>query len=104
MAEQILNTQQACQYLGVSYWTLTNKLIKEIPHIRMTKRGHIKFKQSTLDKYLEEQEKKSKRIIHQDFIFEQKEESITELREKYNKKNKSKTIQEIMQNAKAARH
>ena len=103
MAEQILTTKQACQYLGVSYWTLTNNLIKEIPHIRMTKRGHIKFKRSTLDKYLEEQEEKSKKRIQHDFNFEQKEESITELREKFNKKNKSKTIQEIMQSAKAAR-
>lgn len=103
MAEQILTTKEACQYLGVSYWTLTNKLIKEIPHIRMAKRGRIKFKRSTLDKYLEEQEQKSRNNLQQDFIFNQKEESITELREKYNKKNKSKTIQEIMQNAKAAR-
>jgi len=103
MAEQILNTKQACQYLGVSYWTLTNNLIKEIPHIRMSKRGHIKFKRSTLDKYLEEQEEKSKKQFQHDFNFDDKEESITELREKFNKKNKSKTIQEIMQSAKAAR-
>lgn len=103
MAEQILTTKEACQYLGVSYWTLTNTLINEIPHIRMTKRGNIKFKKSTLDKYLEEQEEKSQRKISNEINFKQKEENIAELREKYNKKNKSKTIQEIMKNAKVTR-
>ena len=80
-----------------------DNLINEIPHIRMSKRGHIKFKRRTLDKYLEEQEEKSKKQFQHDFNFDDKEESITELREKFNKKNKSKTIQEIMQSAKAAR-
>lgn len=46
MAEQILTTKETCDYLGVSYWTLVHKLVKEIPHIRIGKRGNIKFKKA----------------------------------------------------------
>lgn len=103
MAEQILTTKETCDYLGVSYWTLVHKLVKEIPHIRIGKRGNIKFKKSTLDKYLEEQEEKSKGIIQQDLTPNKKEESIMELREKYNKKNKGKSLEEIMQAVRSSR-
>lgn len=103
MAEQILTTKEACDYLGVSYWTLIHKLVKEIPHIRIGKRGNIKFKKSTLDKYLEEQEEKSKGTLQQDVTPHKREASITELREKYNKRNKGRSIEEIMQTAKAIR-
>lgn len=103
MAEQILTTKEACDYLGVSYWTLIHKLVKEIPHIRIGKRGNIKFKKSTLDKYLEEQEEKSKSVLQQDLTPHKKEASITELRERYNKKNNGRSIEEIMQNVRSIR-
>lgn len=96
MAEQIFNTKEACNYLGVSYWTLIHKLVDEIPHIRIGKRGNIKFKKSTLDKYLEEQEKKSQKGNVQDLTPNKKQETIEELREKYKKKNNSKSLDEIM--------
>ena len=103
MAEQILTTKEACDYLGVSYWTLIHKLVKEIPHIRIGKRGNIKFKKSTLDKYLEEQEDKSRKSLDQDLTPHRKEETIQELREKYNKKNTGRSIEDIMQNVRAMR-
>lgn len=103
MAENLLSTKEACEYLGVSYWTLTNVLIKEIPHIRRTKKGRIKFRKATLDKYIEEREEKSIQEVETNFFENKKEESIIELREKYNKKTKMKTIQEIMADAKAKR-
>lgn len=53
MAGQLLTTKEACEYLDVSYWTLMHQLLPEIPHIQRTPRGKIKFKKSTLDKYLE---------------------------------------------------
>ena len=56
MAGQLLTTKEACEYLDVSYWTLMHQLLPEIPHIQRTPRGKIKFKKSTLDKYLEKQE------------------------------------------------
>lgn len=96
MAEQIFNTKEACNYLGVSYWTLIHKLVDEIPHIRIGKRGNIKFKKSTLDKYLEKQEEISQKNIQPDLTPHKKEETIEELREKYNKKNNSKSLEEIM--------
>ena len=99
MAEQILTTKEACDYLGVSYWTLIHKLVKEIPHIRIGKRGNIKFKKSTL----EEQEEKSKSVLQQDLTPHKKEASITELRERYNKKNNGKSIEEIMQKVRSIR-
>ena len=96
MSEQILTTKEACTYLGVSYWTLMRKLVKEIPHIRIGKRGNIRFRKSTLDKYLDEQEKKSEDNLEQNLNPNRREESIVELREKYNKTNKGKSIEEIM--------
>ena len=103
MAEKLLTTKEACDYLGVSYWTLTNVLIKEIPHIRRTKKGRIKFRKTTLDKYLEEQEEKSIQSIETNFFENKKEDSILELREKYKKKAHSKSIQEIMADVKVKR-
>ncbi len=97
MEKQILTTKEACTYLGVSYWTLIHKLVKEIPHIRIGKRGNIRFKKSTLDKYLDEQENKSRDNLKQDLTLNRREETIVELREKYNKTNKGKSIDEIMQ-------
>lgn len=103
MSKQILTTKEACTYLGVSYWTLLHKLVKEIPHIRIGKRGNIRFKKSTLDKYLDEQEKKSEDTLEQDLTPNRKEENIEELREKYKKKNKGRSIEEIMQTVKSMR-
>lgn len=103
MAEQILTTKEACDYLGVSYWTLVHKLVNEIPHIRIGKRGNIKFKKSTLDKYLEEQEEKSQKNTWQDLSPHRREPTIEELREKYEKKNKGRSIEEIMQTVRAIR-
>ena len=103
MAEQIFNTKEACNYLGVSYWTLIHKLVDEIPHIRIGKRGNIKFKKSTLDKYLEEQEEKSQKDIGPDLTPRKKEETIEELREKYKKKSNSKSLDEIMKTVRAIR-
>ena len=103
MAEQILTTKEACTYLGVSYWTLIHKLVKEIPHIRIGKRGNIRFRKSTLDKYLDEQENKSEDNLEQDLTPNRREESIVELREKYNKTNKGKSIEEIMQTVRSMR-
>ena len=103
MAEQIFNTKEACNYLGVSYWTLIHKLVDEIPHIRIGKRGNIKFKKSTLDKYLEEQEEKSQKDIGPDLTPHKKEETIEELREKYKKKSNSKSLDEIMKTVRAIR-
>lgn len=103
MAEQILTTKEACIYLGVSYWTLIHKLVKEIPHIRIGKRGNIRFRKSTLDKYLDEQEKKSEDNLEQDLTPNRREETIVELREKYNKTNKGKSIEEIMQTVRSIR-
>lgn len=103
MSEQILTTKEACTYLGVSYWTLIHKLVKEIPHIRIGKRGNIRFRKSTLDKYLDEQEKKSEDNLEQDLTPNRREESIVELREKYNKTNKAKSIEEIMQTVRSMR-
>lgn len=103
MAEQIFNTKEACNYLGVSYWTLIHKLVDEIPHIRIGKRGNIKFKKSTLDKYLEEQEEKSQKGNVQDLTPNKKQETIEELREKYKKKNNSKSLDEIMKAVRSIR-
>ena len=103
MEKQILTTKEACTYLGVSYWTLIHKLVKEIPHIRIGKRGNIRFKKSTLDKYLDEQENKSRDNLKQDLTLNRREETIVELREKYNKTNKGKSIDEIMQTARFMR-
>lgn len=96
MSDQILTTKEACAYLGVSYWTLLHKLVKEIPHIRIGKRGNIRFRKSTLDK----QEEKGEDNIEQDLTPNRREENIVELREKYNKTNKVKSIEEIMQTVK----
>lgn len=98
MSKQILTTKETCTYLGVSYWTLIHKLVLEIPHIRIGKRGNIRFKKSTLDKYLEEQENKSINRLEQNLTLNRREETIEELREKYNKQNKGISIEEIMQN------
>ena len=103
MDKQILTAKEACSYLGVSYWTLLNKLVKEIPHIKIGKRGNIKFKKSILDKYLDEQENKSKNCLEQDFFLNRRDESIEVLREKYKKQNKGKSIEEIMQTLKSRR-
>ena len=100
MSDQILTTKEACAYLGVSYWTLLHKLVKEIPHIRIGKRGNIRFRKSTLDRYLDKQEKKSEDNIEQDLTPNRREKNIVELREKYNKTNKVKSIEEIMQTVK----
>ncbi len=78
-----------------------HKLVKEIPHIRIGKRGNIRFKKSTLDKYLDEQEKQDN--LEQDLTPNRREESIVELREKYNKTNKGKSIEEIMQTVRSMR-
>lgn len=96
MAEQILNTKEACEYLNVSYWTLTNVLIHEIPHIRHSKRGKIRFKKSTLDKYLDEQEEKSVNNLKQDLTPNKREMNISELREKYKETNGYASIQQAM--------
>lgn len=103
MDKQILTAKEACTYLGVSYWTLLNKLVKEIPHIRIGKRGNIRFRKSTLDKYLDEQENKCKNCLEQDFFINIRDESIEVLREKYKKQNKGKSIEEIMQTLKSRR-
>ena len=100
MSDQILTTKDACAYLGVSYWTLLHKLVKEIPHIRIGKRWNIRFRKSTLDRYLDKQEEKSEDNIEQDLTPNRREENIVELREKYNKTNKVKSIEEIMQTVK----
>ena len=100
MSDQILTTKEACAYLGVSYWTLLHKLVKEIPHIIIKKRGNIKFRKSTLDRYLDKQEEKGEDNIEQDLTPNRREENIVELREKYNKTNKVKSIEEIMQTVK----
>lgn len=94
MARELLGTKEACEYLDVSYWTLMNKLLPEIPHIQRTPRGKIKFKKDTLDKYLKEQEEKS---IEQKDSMEnldpiQKDDSIVELRKKYFRENKDALI------------
>lgn len=102
MSEQILNTKEACEYLNVSYWTLTNILVKEIPHIRHSKRGRIKFKKSTLDKYLNEQEENSMKNLEQDLTPSKKEMSITELREKYKQSPGYAAIEQAMKNARVA--
>ncbi len=104
MSEQLLTAKEACAYLRVSYWTLLNKLIKEIPHIRMGDRGNIKFRKSTLDEYLKEQEKKSNFTTEQFLDLEIGEENIIELREKFKNKNKEKSIQEIMQTLKSKKY
>lgn len=100
MSEQILNTKEACDYLHVSYWTLTNILIKEIPHIRHSKRGRIKFKKSTLDKYLNEQEENSMKNLQQDLTPNRREMSIEELREKYKASSGYAAIEQAMRSAK----
>ena len=82
---------------------MIHKLVKEIPHIRIGKRGNIRFRKSTLDKYLDEQEKKSEDNLEQDLTPNRREESIVELRERYNKTNKGKSIEEIMQTVRAMR-
>lgn len=46
MEKQLLTTKEAWTYLGVSYWTLIHKLVKEIPHIRIGKRGNIRLKKA----------------------------------------------------------
>ena len=74
--------------------------IEEIPHIRIGKRGNIRFRKSTLDRYLDKQEEKSEDNIEQDLTPNRREENIVELREKYNKTNKVKSIEEIMQTVK----
>ncbi len=53
--------------------------------------------------YLDEQEKKSKDYIEQDLTPNRREDSIEELREKYKKQNKGKSIEEIMQNVRSMR-
>lgn len=103
MDKQILTAKEACTYLGVSYWTLLNKLVKEIPHIRIGKRGNIRFRKSTLDRYLDSQENKSNYCLDRDFTLNKREESIEVLRERYKKQNKEKSIKEIMQNLKLRR-
>lgn len=104
MDKQILTAKEACTYLGVSYWTLLNKLVKEIPHIRTGKRGNIRFRKSTLDRYLDDQENKSKECLEKtDFIFNRRDESIEVLREKYKKRNQGKSIEEIMQTVRRMR-
>ena len=103
MDKRILTAKEACTYLGVSYWTLLNKLVKEIPHIRIGKRGNIRFRKSTLDKYLDEQENKSKNCLEQDFFLNRRDESIEVLREKYKKRNQGKSIEEIMQTVRRMR-
>lgn len=99
MSEQILSTKEACEYLNVSYWTLTNILIKEIPHIRHNQRGRIKFKKSTLDKYLNQQEENSLKNLQQDLTPNKKEMNIEELRENYKKTNGYAAIEEAMKKA-----
>jgi len=100
VSEQIMNTKEACEYLGVSYWTLTNILIKEIPHIRHSSRGRIKFKKSTLDKYINEQEENSMKNLKQDLTPNKREMSITELREKYKQTIGYLAIEKAMKDAK----
>ena len=97
MAEQLMGTKEACDYLQVSYWTLTNKLIKEIPHIRSSKKGKIKFRKSTLDKYLEQQEEESLKYLQQDLTPNKREPSIEELREKYKQSSGYAAIERAMQ-------
>ncbi len=95
MASDILTTKEACEYLDVSYWTLMNRLLPEIPHIQRTPRGKIKFKRSTLDKYLEKQEEKSMQNTVEDIVPDTKTDDIVELRKKYNERNKF-NINEIL--------
>lgn len=66
-------------------------------------RGNIRFRKSTLDKYLDEQEKKSEDNLEQDLTPNRREETIVELREKYDKTNKGKSIEEIMQTVRSMR-
>lgn len=103
MDKQILTAKEACTYLGVSYWTLLNKLVKEIPHIRIGKRGNIRFRKSTLDRYLDNKENKSNYCLEQVFTLNKREESIEVLREKYKKQNKVKSIEEIMKTVRKMR-
>lgn len=100
MTRELLGTKEACEYLDVSYWTLINKLLPEIPHIQRTPRGKIKFKRTTLEKYLKEQEEKSLETKETINRLEpiQKDDDIVELRKKYLRENKDSliTINEIL--------
>ena len=91
MARELLGTKEACEYLDVSYWTLIHELLPVIPHIQRTPRGKIKFRRSTLDKYLEKQEEESVKSINilEDVTPERKTDDIVELRKRYNNKKKN---------------
>ena len=96
MQEELLDTKEACEYLDVSYWTLTHCLLEKIPHIRHSKRGKIKFRKSTLDKYLEEKEEKSMQKNELNLTPNKREMSIEQLREKYKKTNNYAKLENTM--------
>ena len=96
MAGELLGTKEASEYLGVSYWTLMNVLIHEIPHIQRTTRGKIKFKKSTLDKYLEKQEEKSLNNSIDKIEPDKKSDDIVELSRKYNQRTEAINISELL--------
>lgn len=96
MPGQMLNTKEACEYIGVSYWTLTHKLLHEIPHIQRTPRGKIRFKKSTLDNYLEKQEEKSMEKTIENITPVSKTDDIEELRKKYQSRKKTFDINKIL--------
>jgi excisionase family DNA binding protein len=55
MKPATLKARLAAEYLGISYWKLLDMVKKnEIPHIRAGKL--VLFRQSTLDRWLTEQE------------------------------------------------
>jgi len=58
MQKATLEAKQAAQYVGCSYWTILELAKKGlVPHIRVGKR--VLFRQSVLDRWMEEQEKLS---------------------------------------------
>lgn len=56
---------------------MIHKLVKEIPHIRIGKKGNIRLKKGTLDKYLDEQENKSRNNLKQELTKNRREYSGT---------------------------
>lgn len=53
---EILNAQQAAEYLGITLDTLRQKVQRrELPHFRMSDKpnGHLRFRQSDLDAWID---------------------------------------------------
>ena len=55
---EIMNAQQAADYLGVElYWLQTHWKSEGIPTIRYSPRGRLRFRKSSLDAWAAEREK-----------------------------------------------